>query len=681
MASTGNAISEEESRAQPGADLPGRKPDARKRTLAALAWLAAPVLAVVAFAPTLRVWFLSDDFGHLLFHQSLAFPRALIAFDNATMFYRPLSTILTWNLGYALFGTNALPYHIFSLLFHALAAFFLARAVAMISGDNRIGWLSGAIFAVYPLCTEPVVWLASQWDVMGAACVAGAVWGFASAWRSRRPVAYALGLAAAFLAVLMKESTLPLPAIIPFVALATELSPRVAAGGALQMARREWTALAKRILVWSVPFALPSILFAGLRLFEAGSIGGYPTAPKNFQDFFWDSMVAAALDTLAPLNRLVFQPAFVQVMGLAISGLLVVGLIVWGRKRWPLYLLAFVWWLAFIVPVLNLIVRSNNPAHENNREYYLSMMGFAIALAIPLAGFVQDGLGRFGRRAVLAGWAVVSVVLLAALPVTWIQLQPWVDASNQAQYVLDELSSLVAPMSSAWIDFNVKSLPDSYRGAYVFRNGLDTAMIGLHDQLTRVNRVQQLDPEQLAEPFGKDSGRYNLEFAFDPNTRLYNINKLSGITMADAPPAGAARVWDFRKCNTDMPGGWQVDHATAECAGTYLDVKASTIDPNLLLTGLNIDLTGKSWLRLGVRARYLAHDAPKLGELFWETDGSDTWLQNNSRSYFLDSTGSGRVYWTFIPVKDLGTRLNALRVDPVNDKLDSRLSWISIDVK
>jgi hypothetical protein len=648
---------------------------------AGLAWLAVPLLAVVAYAPTLRVWFLSDDFGHLLFHESLAFPKALLAFDNANMFYRPLSTVLTWNLGYALFGTNALPYHIFSLLFHALTAFFLARGVAVISGDDRIGWLSGAIFSVYPLCTEPVAWLASQWDVMGAACVTGAVWGFASAWRSRRSSAYVLGLAAAFLAVLMKESTLPLPVIIPFVALATEATPRVAGGGPLEMTRSEWLALARRIVIWSAPFAIPTILFASLRIVAAGSIGGYPTAPKDIQNFFWDSMVVATLDTLMPLNRLLFQSFFVQVVGFATSALLIVGMLLWGRLRWPLYLLALVWWLAFIVPVLNIVITKANPDHQNNRVYYLSMMGFAIALAIPIAGFLQVGLRRFGRRAALAGWTAVGVGFLAALPVTWIQLQPWVDASTQAHHIMDEMSGLIVPMSSAWLDINVQNLPDNYQGAYLFRNGLDTAMIGMGDQLVRVSRVQQLDPEQLAQPFDQDSGRYNLEFAFDPNTNLFNFKTLAGIAMATPPPESATRIWDFRKCKTNMPGSWQADHAVTACEGKYLDVRAGTIDPNLLLPDLNIDLTGKSWLRLGVSARNPSLTTSKLGEWFWEVEGNATWLQADSRQYFLDSSGSERVYWTFIPVQALGSRLTALRFDPINDQIDTELWWISIDVK
>jgi hypothetical protein len=645
----------------------------------ALAWLLVPLLAIAAFAPTLGTWFVSDDFGHLLFHQSLAFPKALFAFDTVNMFYRPLSTVLTWNLGYALFGTNALPYHIFSVLFHALAAYFLARAVAVISNNPAIGWLSGAIFAVYPLCIEPVAWLASQWDVMGAACLTGAVWGFAVAWRNHNKLAYALGLLAAFLAVMMKESTLPLPLIIPFVALATEISNRPSA--TIDSKFKIQNSKFVRIALWSAPYALPTILFAVLRFIAAGRIGGYPTAQTDIQHFFWDSIVAAAAETVTPLNRLVFPRTFVQATGLLISGLLLLGLAAWGRKWWSLYLLALVWWLGFILPVLNLISPSVNPTNENNRIFYLSMMGFSIALAIPIAAFLQELGHRPKRNPQFVAWVVVGLALLAAVPVTWTQLQPWVVASDQTHHLVGELSDLIAPQSRAWIDINALSLPDDYKGAYAFRNGLDTAMIGFDNQLTRVNRVSKLDPESLANPLVAIGGRYNLGLTFNTNTRLYYVGSLAGVTDATDPPQNSDRLWDFRQCNSTLPTGWEAVHATTQCTGTYLAFRANTVDPNLLLPKLDIDLTGKSWLRLGVSARYPTVSDSKLGEWFWQADRSTSWTEDKSRIYYLDTTKSWRVYWTYIRVQDLGTNLAALRFDPVNDQLNTQLEWISIDLK
>src|SRR5436309_1337862 len=92
-----------------------------------LIWLIIPVLAVIAFAPVLGMWFVADDFQHLTLVQRLPFPSALYTYTSGSLFYRPLSTILTWNLERAIFGMNALPFHAVSLAGHALVAFLLAR--------------------------------------------------------------------------------------------------------------------------------------------------------------------------------------------------------------------------------------------------------------------------------------------------------------------------------------------------------------------------------------------------------------------------------------------------------------------------------------------------------------------------------------------------------------------------
>ena len=641
-----------------------------------LPWLIVPLLAIAAFAPTLGMWFVSDDFGHLLIHQSLPFPRVLIAFDNASMFYRPLSTILTWNLGYALFGTNALPYHVISLFLHALTSLFLGRAVAVISNDKRIGWLAGAIFAVYPLCTEPVAWLASQWDLQGAICVAGAVWAFAVAWRSHSRLAYALSLIAAFLAVAMKESTLPLPLVMPFVALATELSPRLSGTGTLSMLPKEWRLLTRRAFLWSLPFFLPSLLFVGLRLYGAGSVGGYPGAPTDFQHFFWDALVTAFTETVMPLNRLVFDLFFIQLVGAFVSGLLLVGLTLWGKRRWPLLVLALLWWLAFVAPVLNLLPATvNNPALENNRVLYLSLMGFSIAVATLVVGLLEE---PWARR---IGKPALALALLLALPITWIQLQPWVAASNQTRHIVDEMHALIAPLPKSWIDLNAAHLPGDYQGAYVFRNGLDTAMIGFQGQLARVFPSARPDPEHLPAPFTNSNGRYDLDFGFDPQSKLFYISSLAGITGPSDPPQDAARLWDFRQCNDDMPDGWHPNNVTTECQTTVLAVLPTTTDPSLLFTGLDVDLTGKRWVRLGVSVRYPTLNDARVAEWFWQADNDTTWSADKSRRFFLDTTGSQRVYWTYLRASDIGSRLTALRFDPVNDNLNAQLAWISLDVK
>lgn len=676
----------------------------RARLLGRLVWLLIPVLAAVAFAPVLGMWFAGDDFGHLIFHEILPFPKPLLAFDGGNMFYRPVSLALTWNLGYALFGTNALPYHAVSLAVHALAAFLLGRAVAVIANDARVGWLAGALFAVYPLCTEPVAWLASQWDVFAAASIFGAVWGFAVAWRSRDWRPYAAGLACAFLAVTMKESALPLPLLMPFVALATTLSRRASVGAhssapsltltpspMLTMNRTQWWALLRRIALWSLPFAVPSLLFVGLRLYAAGRVGGYPGAATDFQHFFWDALVTAALAFLMPLNRLVFSRTFVQTVGLLISAALLVGVIAWGKRRWPLLVLGAAWWLIFLAPALNLVIITGNDAQIGNRILYLSMAGFAIAvasIAVGLLDWIGERAGRADKtgRVRLLSWAVVGATLLAAIPITWIQLQPWVQASKQTRYTVNELDDLLAPRSVGWIDLNVTNLPRQYKGAYVFWNGLNSAMYDFHNQSARLQQPEKLDQTALAKPFGDTDGIYNLDFGFNQDDSLFHINEIAGVTTATEPPTGPGKLWDFRQCTSNEAGtantandqGWQLVNTATECRPGYTAFISRTSDGYMLSPRLDIDLSHTRWLRLGVSARYPTVKGGELGEWFWSADDSTTWIQKKSYHYLLDATQSQRVYWTYIKVEDIGKRLDRVRFDPVNDKLNVQIEWISL---
>jgi hypothetical protein len=415
-----------------------------------------------------------------------------------------------------------------------------------------------------------------------------------------------------------------------------------------------------------------------LRLFAAGTVGGYANVPTDYQHFFWDSMVAASLEVVMPLNRLVFSHLVVQLVGALLSGFLLLGLVLWGRRRWPLLLLALVWWLAFIAPVLNLIPPTgSNPTLEGNRIFYLSLMGFAIALASLLAGFLEEPWSwtrKIGRPA-------IALALLAALPLTWVQLQPWLAASNQARHVVDEMGTLIPPLPKNWIDINITHLPDDYEGAYVLRNGLDFAMIGFHDQLTRVYPIQHQRPEELANPFKGANGRFNLDFDFNPKSNLFFIRSLSGVTGTPSAPRDSTSLWDVSSCKGQPPTGWWPSNLTPQCSTNYATLNPTTPDPALVFPSLNIDLTGKTWVRLGVSARYPTFTGTRLGQWFWQTGSDTAWSEDRSQTYYLDATHTRLVYWTYLRVDDIGAHLHTLRFDPINDTLPTDLFWITLDVK
>jgi hypothetical protein len=639
-------------------------------------WLAIPLLAVAAYAPTAGMWFVADDFGHLLFSRSLAFPKALIAFDSANMFYRPLSTTLTWNLGHALFGTNALPYHLMSLAAHALAALLLARAVASISGSARTGWLAGALFAVYPLCTEPVAWLASQWDLLAAMGVFAAMWGFASAWKRRDMRPYLGGLLAAFAAIGMKESALPLPAVLPFVALAVELSPRVAAGLNVTRPAREWARLLGRAVLWTLPYALPAVAFVVLRLIASGQVGGYPGVRMNILDFAWDSLVASVLMALSPLNRLVFEPAFVQLFAALATALLLAGLVVFGRLRWPILLLGAAWWVAFVAPTINIILRTPGDANMTNRILYLSMGGLCLAVGSLADAFAET---RAGRRALPAAAGLALAVLV---PITWIQLQPWTVASRQTHHLVNEAGRTLPPLTNRWITFNAAGLPREWNGAYTFWNGFDSAMIRFYDFLPRMNYLSaagDLNPEEVARTAEGTNGTYNMAIALDPATNLYHIADIAGMTSMTDPPLDADRVWDFRGCTVTAAPDWTPVNAFTECTEQGLAFRPATDDGYMEVSGLDIGLEGARWVRVAAALQYpTLVEEGRLGEWFWNAEGQSGWVQDRGRAFNAAATREWRVYWTYLPAPQMGSRLDALRFDPLNEAQNARIGWIAV---
>src|SRR5438874_4497444 len=145
-----------------------RKPVYSRALLArAWGWAAVPALAVVAYAPVLGIGFLSDDFALLGQGTRDVTPDLLLPVSYA-LFYRPVGTLLIWSVGWRAWGLNPLPYHAEGLLVHAAAALALALWLAEVTSRRGLGWLAGALFAVFPLHTEAVGWLAAQWYALAA---------------------------------------------------------------------------------------------------------------------------------------------------------------------------------------------------------------------------------------------------------------------------------------------------------------------------------------------------------------------------------------------------------------------------------------------------------------------------------------------------------------------------------
>ncbi|HEX8598662.1 MAG TPA: hypothetical protein VF952_09140 [Chloroflexia bacterium] len=487
----------------------------------------------------------------------------------------------------------------------------------------------------------------------------------------------------------MKEIVLPLPVIIPFVALATEMSGGRGETKADSRGISDRVSLLKRISIWSAPFALPSLVFISIRYLGKGSIGGYESARTDYSVFFWDALSSAVGFMIMPLNRDMFGATLVQVVGFTISISVMVGLFFFGRTHWHMHLLALVWWLTFLVPVLNLILLTSDTT-RGNRIFYFSLMGFLVSMAAVLSAAMD----HIRARRALA--VLVGLVILVSIPATWKQLEPWQQGSRQAERLVYELSSEVIPIPYPPSQVNVKNLPLEYKGAFVFWNGLDDALRIFGQRQLAVLAVDELDHSLLGAPFMADrNGIYNVELTFDPQRELYHVRDIRGATVGGMPPPeGDALTWDYRKC-PEMRSSWQATNATFSCSQeqtapgsgrAYATFSPNNQDAYLTLSDLPLSVEGNNFIRVGIEARMAGTGEGYSGRLFWATRQPNEWLEKRSISYALETSGQWRIYWIYVPVIKLETLENGLRLDPVirnedgakNETVNLDIAWISI---
>ena len=142
---------------------------------------------------------------------------------NRHIMYRPL-VMFSFALDYWLYGLWAPGFHLTNLLFHLavlLLAFALARKI--VGGDDcELAALAILLFAVHPVMTQAVTWIAGRSDLLCALFVLGGIYLFhLCEERKSYGLAVLLAMPCFFLALLTKEVAI----LFPFLLMATYRDP------------------------------------------------------------------------------------------------------------------------------------------------------------------------------------------------------------------------------------------------------------------------------------------------------------------------------------------------------------------------------------------------------------------------------------------------------------------------
>ena len=89
-------------------------------------------------------------------------------------FYRPLGFISIW-LDYLLFGMTSAGYHVQNIGLHAINAALVGKLSSKLGYSRKAATITALLFAIAPVCVEPVTWPAARYDLLATFFVLGAL--------------------------------------------------------------------------------------------------------------------------------------------------------------------------------------------------------------------------------------------------------------------------------------------------------------------------------------------------------------------------------------------------------------------------------------------------------------------------------------------------------------------------
>jgi hypothetical protein len=401
--------------------------------------------AFTLYANALTLGLLSDDYVLLDMARS-----ATLGLDRG-WFIRP-TPILVWRATLSFVDSPVL-LHSINIALHGVNAFLVARLTHHLGARPHIALFAGALFLTFPAAPEAVAWVAGLQDVLMTSAALGTV----LAARSYLLEGTALWrvLAAFSAALLSKETAICIPALIVLC----------------WIDQRTWGRRAARLVA---AIAAVSIVYLTVHV-SIGAPAQYP-APSRYA---LKQIVVLAFGTLVvpwrlPEGDLMRWLSF----GAATSCTLLVSRALLGyageirRRRlcaqlalWPVLAVAPVFTFFFVGPSL-----------EGARYVYLAECSWAIVMAHLLA---TTSIQR--SRLAMLGWCGQILILAISTLMLQRELAVWRGAATLRDAALS--SARIEMAATGCKDAAFLGVPDTFRGAHVFRNGFREAM-GLPEPMT-----------------------------------------------------------------------------------------------------------------------------------------------------------------------------------------------------
>jgi hypothetical protein len=540
-----------------------------------------------------------------------------------------------------------------------------------ISGNKNLAALTTVLFAFQPIHVETVVWLAARPDLLATFFFLLALWlGLKQLAKNNTDYYYlVLSVLAFAISIFCKESVVGLPIVLFGLGflLKRPTTPR------------NWLTLIFLIL----PYLLVVGLYVVVRLAVLGGMGGYTgDSQVLFLNMLWNISFGAWLPLLFPTN--------LASAGWVVSSVLVVGLAMlyawlllklwqthfFKNKNLLILIQALVIMYGSLLPVLN--ISPIKPDLAQSRILYLPSVGFCLGLATALYWvlpvFGEKHLDQKQANLKLS-WYQKSLLFTLWLGLLYLSslglaLIPWWFAGSVVAdtFQLLQTSSLAVQAGDT---VYYENLPDSWHGAYIWRNGLaEATQLFLNPNIVGLPRTDNLliDYRKAAQ-----GSIWFLAYALASDGA--KLSSVSGYRVSNSiePPLSIGQVsWNLKNCER-QDWSWESTQGMLKCTpkqGLLFDTVGQKT--NLLINSPTFTVCTKTF-NFNLTA-YADYDFQQP-----QTSGEIAVLANNSayyqQSFDLAAVGKNHMYSFWLPNKKEGCQ--PLRIQLKFNKFRSNILWSS----
>ncbi len=441
------------------------------------------IVVLAAYQYIFQIYFLSDDFN-LLAGSS----RWMTSVEE---FFRPLPHLLI-HIFYQCFGLHLLPYHLLSLFLHYFSALLVYLLLRKLIVNKFFALAGGVLFASLFLISEAVFWISAVTTLLVTVFYLLGLYLYLEYLGKSKKSYLILALLSLVMALLSKENAVTFPVMVISFDLCC---------GKEKAFKEKIVAAIKR--TW--PFFLVTAIYL---VFKANSIASAVTANALSLGYHnlrnWRHLLLS-LVTLNPFYDLPFLFIDITVLNLFLTNEI-------ARPVIPLDIKTITSFLAGTVIILGCVYL----LFKGNRLVKTTLIAFTIATVpfifmtshhLPFAGYYLYPLRLYYLPAAFFfifiilllhrvalrlrtnerfAKLIVPVMILLTLSITFSEIlkvrqksADWIFASTIAQSVIKQLGDFLPASSDTTGDQEnsivLFHLPDSYKGAYIFRNGIQSA--------------------------------------------------------------------------------------------------------------------------------------------------------------------------------------------------------------